>query len=94
MNSTGRKVHGVRLEKDERRHLKEMPDSGKGSKERRRRAHVPLPADESRPDGGLGDTGVAEVPEIGTATVERERGERVMARLEAVRERRVQVNRW
>ena len=71
-----------------------MPDSGKGSGERSRRASIPAPADENISDGGLGDTGVAEVPEIGTATVERERGERVMARLEAVRERRVQVNRW
>ena len=49
MNSTGGNVHGIRLEKDERRHLKEILDSSRGSRERHRRAHVLLPADESRP---------------------------------------------
>ena len=69
MNSTGMKIYRVRLEPDERKHLKEILDSGKGSKEHRRRAHILLLADESRPDGGLGDGGIAEVLEIGTATV-------------------------
>ena len=31
MNSTGKKIYKVRLEKDERKRLKEIPDSGKGS---------------------------------------------------------------
>ena len=55
MSSTGKKIYKVRLEPDERKHLKEILDSGKGSKERRRRAHILLLADESRPDGGLSD---------------------------------------
>ena len=73
MSSTGKKIYKVRLEPDERKHLKEILDSGKGSKERRRRAHILLLADESRPDGGLSDGAIAEVLEIGTATIERVR---------------------
>ena len=93
MNSTGKKIYKVRLEEDEREYLKEILDSGKGSKERRRRAHILLLADESRPDGGLSDGGIAEVLEIGTATVERVRKRCVMEGLEASLERKVQVNR-
>ncbi len=93
MNSTGKKIHKVRLEKDEREYLKEILDSGKGSKERRRRAHILLLSDESRPDGGLSDGGIAEVLEIGTATVERVRRQCVMEGLEAALERKVQLNR-
>ena len=93
MNSTGKKIYRVRLEPDERKHLKEILDGGKGSKERRRRAHILLLSDESRPDGGLSDGGIAEVLEIGTATVERVRKRCVMDGLEAALDRKVQVNR-
>ena len=93
MSSTGKKIYKVRLEPDERKHLKEILDSGKGSKERRRRAHILLLADESRPDGGLSDGAIAEVLEIGTATIERVRKQAVMEGLEAALERKVQVNR-
>ncbi len=93
MSSTGKKIYKVRLEPDERKHLKEILDSGKGSKERRRRAHILLLADESRPDGGLSDGAIAEVLEIGTATIERVRRKCVLDGLEAALERKVQVNR-
>ena len=93
MNSTGKKIHKVRLEKDEREHLKQILDSGKGSKERRRRAHILLLSDEGRPGGGLSDGEIAEVLEVGTATVERVRKRCVMEGLEAALERKVQVNR-
>ena len=48
--------------------MKEILDSGKGSRELRRRAHILLLPDESRPDGDHGDGEIAEVLEIGTAT--------------------------
>ncbi len=48
-------------------------DNGKVSKKRRRRAHILLLADESRPRFGLGDTEIAEVLGNGTATAERVR---------------------
>ncbi len=51
MNSTGKKIHKLRLKKNECGFLKEILDSGKGSKERRRRAHILLLSDESRSDG-------------------------------------------
>ena len=92
MNSTGGKVHRVRLEQDERKHLKEMPDSGKGSKARRRRAPVLPPADESRPGSGLGNAEIARVLEIGTVTVERVHRQCVTEGLEAALERKVQEN--
>ena len=75
------------------RHLKKILDSGKGSRERRRRAHILFLADESRPDGGRSDAEIAEVLEIGTATVERVCKRCVMEGLEAALERKVQVNR-
>ena len=93
MNPAGRKTCRVRPGPDGRKRLKEMLDSGKGSKERRRRAHIPLLADGSRPDGGLGDGGIAEVPGTGTATMERVRRQCVTEGLEAALERKVQVNR-
>ena len=48
--------------------MKEILDGCKGSKERRRRAQILLLADETRPDGGLGDAENADVLEIETAT--------------------------
>ncbi len=93
MESTGRKIYRVRLEMDERERLKEILDGGKGSKERRRRAHALLLADEGRPGGGLGDAEIARVLEVGASTVERVRRQCVMEGLEAALERKVQANR-
>ena len=73
--------------------MKEILDGCKGSKERRRRAQILLLADETRPDGGLGDAEITEVLEIGTATVAWVRKQRVMDGLQAVMEYMVQVNR-
>ena len=88
MSSTGRKIYHVRLEADERVMLKETVDGGRGSKERRRRAHILLLADRGR-----GGAGIADIPGVGTATVERARRQCVMEGLEAAPERREQRRR-
>lgn len=93
MEQAGRKIYRVRLETDERRQLREIVDSGKGSKTRRRRAHALLLADEGRPDGGMADGEIARALGIGVSTVERVRRQCVMEGLEAALERRVQANR-
>ena len=93
METTGRKIYRVRLETDEREWLKEILGGGKGSQERRRRAHVLLLADEGRPGGGLGDAEIARVLEVGASTVERVRRQCVMEGLDAALERKAQANR-
>ena len=93
MSSTGRKIYHVRLEADERVMLKETVDGGRGSKERRRRAHILLPADRGREGGGRSGAGTADIPGVGTATVERARRQCVMEGLEAAPERREQRRR-
>ena len=93
MNSTGRKIHHVRLEEDERERLREIADGGKGSKERRKRASILLLADRDRSDGGRSDADIADVLGVGTATVERVRRQCVLEGLEAALERKVQLNR-
>ena len=93
MTSTGTKIYKIRLEHDEREQMKEMLDSGKGSKERRRRAHILLLADENRSNGCLSDGAIADVLEVGLSTVERVRKQCVMEGLEAALDRKVQVNR-
>lgn len=93
MESAGRKICRVRLEEDERERLKGILDGGKGSKERRRRAHVLLLADEGRPDGGLGDAEIARVLDVGVSTVERTRKRCVMEGVDAALERKAQANR-
>ncbi|MDE0520644.1 MAG: IS630 family transposase [Boseongicola sp.] len=93
METTGRKIYRVRLEADERERLKGILDGGRGSKERRRRAHVLLLADEGRPGGGLGDAEIARVLEVGASTVERVRRQCVMEGLDAALERKEQLNR-
>ncbi len=52
MTAQGRKIHKATLTGDERARLREIVDGGKGSKERRRRAHILLLADTDRPGGG------------------------------------------
>ncbi len=58
MVGSGRKVHHLELDEDERRFLREIVDGGKGSAERRKRAHVPLLADRGREGGGRTDTDI------------------------------------
>ena len=93
MNTIGRKIYHVRLDEDERSQLREMADSGKGSKERRKRANILLLADTGRAGGGRSDADIADVLGVGTATVERVRKQCVLEGLEAALERRVQLNR-
>ena len=93
MNRTGRKIYRVRLEDDERGMLRGIVDSGKGSKERRQRAHILLLADEAREGGGRADNDIADVLGAGTATVERVRRKCVEDGLEAALDRKVQANR-
>ncbi len=50
--TAGRKIYRVTLETREHTRLQTIIDSGKGSKERRRRAHILLLADTDRPGGG------------------------------------------
>ena len=67
MSTAGRKIHGVRLEEHERKMLREMACGGRGSKERRRRAHILRPADEDRQGGARSDADIADIPGAGTA---------------------------
>lgn len=91
--NAGRKIYRVRLEDDEREMLREAVDSGRGSKERRRRARILLLADRARDGGGRTDGDIASILGVGTATVERVRRRCVEEGLEAALERRVQKNR-
>ncbi len=91
--TAGRRIYMVTPETDGRTRLRTIIDSGRGPKERRRRAHVLLPADRDRPGGGRGDAGIADVPGTGTATVERVRRQCVPDGLDAAPERRVRVSR-
>ena len=93
MTSDGRKIYRVTLEADERARLRAPVDSGKGSKERRGRAHILLLADRDRAEGGRTDTDIADVPGVGTATGGRVRRQCAMEGVEAALERRVQASR-
>jgi len=93
MNPNGRKLHHVRLDDDGRALPRGIVDGGKGARMRRTRAHVLLPADESRGDGGRAGTGIADIPGVGTATVERVRRQCVPGGLDAAAGRREQANR-
>ena len=88
MAGSGRKIYHVELDDDERRFLREIVDGGKGSAERRKRAHLLLLADRGREDGGRTDADIASVLGIGTATVERVRRQCVLDGLEAALERK------
>ncbi len=93
MEQAGRKICRVRLEAHERARLKDIVDGGRGSKERRRRAHVLLPGDGGRPNGGWTDARIADAPGASVATAERTGGQCVMEGLDAALDRRVQENR-
>ena len=80
MEIAGRKKHRVKLKSEERAALRSVVD-GQGSKERRRRAHILLLADENREDGALADaTSIASVLDAAVATVERVRRRCVLGR--------------
>jgi len=91
--TAGRKICRVTLETDERTRLQAIIDSGKGSRERRKRAPVLLLADTDRTGGSRRDAAIADVLGVGTATVERVRTPCVLDGLEAALERTVPVNR-
>ncbi len=93
MTSDGRTTYKVTLDADERHQLPALVDRGQGSKERRKRAHILLLADQDRAGGGRRDADIADVLGVGTATVERVRKPCVMDGVEAALERKVQVNR-
>ncbi len=67
----GRKIQHVRLEDHERAESEEIVSSGRGSAERRRRAHILLLTDENRKSGACADADAADSVGVGTATVER-----------------------
>ena len=92
MEIAGRKKHRVKLKSEERAALRSVVD-GQGSKERRRRAHILLLADDNRKDGALADASIASVLEATVATVERVRRRYVLDGLEAALGRRPQTNR-
>ncbi len=93
MEQAGRKICRVRPGAHGRARLEDIAGGGRGSKERRRRAHVPLPAGGGRPDGGWTGAGVADAPGASVATAERTGGQCVMEGLDAALDRRVQENR-
>ncbi len=68
MTAQGGKIHKVTLTGDERTRLREIVDGGRGSKERRRRAHILPRADTDRPGGPRRDADIADVLGVGTAT--------------------------
>ena len=84
MEIAGRKTYRVKLESEERAALRSVVD-GQGSKERRRRAHILLLADEKRKDGALADASIASVLDTAVATVERVCRRCVLEGLEAAR---------
>ncbi|MCY4345637.1 MAG: hypothetical protein OXC17_02435 [Aestuariivita sp.] len=57
------------LDAEERFSLEYLVESGKGSKERRKRAHILLLADINRDGGCLRDAGIANVFSVLTSTV-------------------------
>ncbi len=88
----GRKIQHVRLEDHERAESEEIVSSGRGSAERRRRAHILLLTDENRKSGARADADAADSVGVGTATVERLR-RRFVEEGTAALERRPHSNR-
>ncbi|MCY4152179.1 MAG: helix-turn-helix domain-containing protein [Aestuariivita sp.] len=79
MTTVGRKLYQVTLTDDERTQLQDLVDRGKGSKERRKRAHILLLADTGRDRGGRIDADIADALGVNVTTVERVRKRCVMA---------------
>jgi len=93
MNPKGRKFYHVTLDAEERSFLQDLVEGGTGSKERRKRAHILLLADINRDGCGLRDADIAQVLDVGPATVERVRKQCVMEGVEAALQRKEQKNR-
>jgi len=93
MEQAGSRICRVRPGAHGRARLKDPVDGGKGSKERRRRAHVLLPGDGGRPNGGWTDARIADAPGTSVTTAERVRRQCVMEGLDAALERKVHSNR-
>jgi len=93
MEQAGSRICRVRLEAHERARLKGPVDGGGGLRERRRRAHVLLPGDGGRPNGGWTDARIADALEVSVTTAERVRRQCVMEGLDAALERRVHSDR-
>ncbi len=72
MKIAGRKKYRVKLESEECAVHRSVVD-GQESKERRRRAHILLLADENRKDGALADASIDSVLDAAVGTVERVR---------------------
>ncbi|MCY4153598.1 MAG: helix-turn-helix domain-containing protein [Aestuariivita sp.] len=88
MTAVGRKLYQVTLTDDERTQLQDLVAGGKGSKERRKRAHILLLADTGRDRGGRLDTDIADALGVNVTTVERVRKRCVMAGLDAALDRK------
>jgi len=71
MEQAGSRICRVRPGAHGRARLKDPVDGGKGSGERRGRAHVLLPGDGGRPNGGWTDARIADAPGTGVVTAER-----------------------
>lgn len=93
MEQSNRKIYRVVLTPEERVQLRQIIDSGKGSAQMRKRAHILLLADEGHKDGGYKDAAIAGIVGVGTATSERARRQCVTEGLDAALSRKVQVNR-
>jgi len=78
MEQAGSRIYRVRPGAHGRARLKDPVDGGRGSKERRRRAHVLLPGDGGRPNGGWTDARISDAPGACAATAERTGGRCVM----------------
>ncbi len=92
MTVGGRKRYKVTLTDDERTQLQDLVDRGKGSKERRKRAHILLLADTGRDRGGRIDADIADALGVNVTTVERVRKRCVMAGLDAALDRKPHPN--
>ena len=92
MTAGGRKLYQVTLTDDEQTQLQDLVDRGKGSKERRKRAHILLLADTGRDRGGRIDADIADALGVNVTTVERVRKRCVMAGLDAALDRKPHPN--
>jgi len=93
MEQAGSRIYRVRLEASERARLKDPVEGGKGLREQRRRAHVLLPGDGDRPNGGWTDVRIADAPGTSVTTAERTGGRCVMEGPDAAPGRRVHPDR-
>ncbi|MCY4250213.1 MAG: hypothetical protein OXC82_07250 [Rhodobacteraceae bacterium] len=82
MEQADRRICRVGPTPEEHRPLRRIADSGKGSVRYRRRAPVPLLADEGHKDGGCNDRAIAGIVGVGMATPGRVRRQCVMEGLD------------